>query len=61
MLWVARIVGLILGLIIGVIVDEALFPDTEWTSAVTPLLFAILGWGVATFLVRRLSRRAELT
>jgi uncharacterized protein YacL len=53
MLWVARIVGLIVGLIVGVVVDEALFPDTEWTSAIIPLLFAIAGWVGATMLVRR--------
>jgi uncharacterized protein YacL len=57
MLIVARIVGLVVGLIIGVIVDEALFPDTEWTSAIIPIVFAIAGLLAAAAIVRWLGRR----
>jgi hypothetical protein len=53
MLLLARIVGLVIGLIVGVVLDEALFPDTEWTSAIIPLVLAIAGWVAATALVRR--------
>lgn len=56
MLWFARLVGLI----VGVIVDEALFPNSEWTSAIVPIVFAIFGWVVAAYLARRLGRRSEV-
>ena len=62
MVLIARVIGAVAGLIIGVIVDEALFPDTEWTSAIVPLVFAIAGWIAATALVRLLRRgRARTT
>jgi len=54
----ARIVGVLIGVVVGLIVDEALFPDTEWTSAITPLVFAIAGWIAATTIVRRLIARS---
>jgi hypothetical protein len=45
-------------LFIGIVIDEQLFTGIpERTSAITPTVFAILGWVVATFLVRRFAHR----
>lgn len=50
--------GAIVGLFIGVVVDERLFSGTpEWTSAITPLLFAFAGWGTSRALLRRRAGR----
>jgi uncharacterized protein YacL len=50
--------GVIVGLFVGVVVDERLFADTpEWTSAITPIVFAFGGWALSRALVRSLAQR----
>ena len=63
MLTVARIVGIAVGVFIGTIVDEQAFgkESPEWTAAIIPTLFAIFGWVLATFLVRRFVHRGART
>jgi hypothetical protein len=47
--------GLIVGVFIGVVADERLFAGApEWTSAITPILFAFGGWALSRMLFDRL-------
>lgn len=58
MLLIARIAGLVGGPIVGVIIDEQLFEGSpEWTSSITPTIFAVLGWVVVGALARWLTKR----
>ena len=59
-LTLARIVGIVVGLFIGTWLDEQLFKGApEWTSAIAPTLGVVVGWVVATFVVRRLAHTAQ--
>jgi len=51
-------VFVIVGVFVGVVVDERLFSGApEWTSAITPILFAFAGWALSRALLGRLATR----